>query len=135
MDITISDNNKEWKGNIDIKELNEHLCIAELESRDSAFTIAMSCYFDKYGMQEWCLCVPNWNFGCKISPLEKGWNEEQIEKYIPNRTDRKSLTEGVWQLFKAIEQQKREKELGERKEEQQREQKRNELREKNAKTR
>ena len=83
--------NREWTGTIQAKEVGEHFCLVSISSRDTEFLAAFSCYFDDYGIKEWCLCVPNLNFGCKLSSVSQSWNEEQFSKYISNPVDRKSL--------------------------------------------
>lgn len=83
--------NREWTGTIQVKEAGEHFCLVSISSRDTEFLAAFSCYFDGYGIKEWCLCVPNLNFGCKLSSVFQSWNEEQFSKYISNPVDRKSL--------------------------------------------
>ena len=83
--------NREWTGTIKVKEVGEHFCLVSISSRDTEFLAAFSCYFDGYGIKEWCLCVPNLNFGCKLSSVSQSWNEEQFSRYISNPVDRKSL--------------------------------------------
>lgn len=98
----ITDNDREWDGKLKINEIQENQCIAKLESRGSAFDVVLNCYFDKYNIQEWCVTVPDWDFGFKANRLEEYLNEEKIEKYIPNKIDRKSLACGITEMFKAV---------------------------------
>lgn len=120
INFKINDGDKEWNGRLKINELHEHFCTAELDSRDSKFNIVLSCYFDKFNMQEWCMTVPDWDFGCKLSQLEQCWNEEQIGKYITNKVDRKSLASGVTELFRVIEEYRMSREEAERNQEEDR---------------
>lgn len=84
-----------WAGTIQITEENENSIIGKVEARDSQFLIALSRYYNGYGMEEWCICVPNWNFGCKIARTELQWNMEQFKKHIKNPIDRISLAQAV----------------------------------------
>lgn len=80
-----------WIGTIKIKEVGQHHCMAVVKSRGTEFIVAITCYFEGYGMKEWCICVPNFNFGCKLSAISIEKNEEQFTPYIKNAVDRRSL--------------------------------------------
>ena len=93
------DKKEAWVGIMQIKEESENHILVEAEARGTSFTIALSCYFRGYGADEWCLCVPNMNFGCQISGVSPEWNQNQFKRYIKNRVDRISLSEAVWILL------------------------------------
>ncbi len=84
-----------WTGTIQITEENENSIIGKVEARDSQFLIALSRYYHGYGMEEWCICVPNWNFGCKIARTDQRWNMEQFRPHVKNPIDRASLAQAV----------------------------------------
>ena len=91
-----------WYGKIKVIDASERHCIAEVSARGTSFTIALSCYFEGYGMKEWCLAVPNFNFGCKLSGISVARNEENFKKYIKNEVDRRSLSSAVEEIIKAM---------------------------------
>lgn len=84
-----------WTGTIQITEENENSIIGKVEARDTQFLIALSRYYHGFGMEEWCICVPNWNFGCKIAKTEPQWNMEQFRPHVKNPIDRASLAQAV----------------------------------------
>ena len=97
---------KQWTGTAEIKELDEKMCLAEVNARDTVFIIALTCYCEVYGMKEWCVCVPNWNFGCQISEISAEWNEEQFSKYVKNKVDRRSLVCAIKALLEECKKSK-----------------------------
>ncbi|MCI8669229.1 MAG: hypothetical protein HFI34_06895 [Lachnospiraceae bacterium] len=84
-----------WTGTIQITEENETSIIGKVEAGDYQFLIVLSRYYHGYGMEQWCLCVPDWNFGCKVSTTEMQWNLEQLRPHIKNQVDRISLAQAV----------------------------------------
>lgn len=92
----------QWNGTAVIREINKDICIAKVNARDTTFTTVLNCYCEIYGMKEWCICVPDWNFGCRISEISAEWNEEQFSKYVKNKVDRRSLVCAVEALFDEI---------------------------------
>ena len=94
--------NSKWTGKIKLKEVNNKSCIADVEARGTCFTVVITCYFEGFGMREWCMCVPTHNFGCKISAISSEWNEEQFTPYIKNRVDRRSLVCAVEAILKEV---------------------------------
>lgn len=100
------DKKSAWTGTIQITEENENSIIGKVEARDTQFLIALSRYYHGYGMEEWCICVPNWNFGCKIAKTEPQWNMEQFRHYIKNPIDRASLAQAVQVIFADREEKK-----------------------------
>lgn len=91
---------REWMGTITIKENTDKHILATAVSRGSEFTIALDCYFYMSPlMNEWCVCVPNWNFGGKVSLLEKYNIFELCSKYISNKVDCISCTNAIWTLL------------------------------------
>lgn len=88
-----------WTGTIQITEETENSIIGKVEARDTQFLIALSCYYRGYEMEEWCLCVPNWRFGCKIARTDPQWNMEQFKKYIKYPVDRISLAQAIQVLL------------------------------------
>lgn len=92
-----------WTGKIRFKQLHKKYCVAKAEARGTTFTIAVTCYYEGYGAREYCICVPNYNFGCQISVISSEWNEEQFRKYIKNKVDRRSLTCAVEAILEEIE--------------------------------
>lgn len=95
--------NSKWTGEIRFKQLNPKYCVAEAEARGTTFTIAVTCYYEGYGTREYCICVPNYNFGCQLSSISAEWNEEQFQKYIKNKVDRRSLVCAVEVILEEIE--------------------------------
>lgn len=89
------DKKSAWTGTIQITEETENSIIGKVEARDTQFLIALSRYYHGYGMEEWCICVPNWNFGCKIARTDQKWNEKQFRPYVKNPIDRISLAQAV----------------------------------------
>lgn len=47
-------------GTAENEELNEKMCIAAVNVRDTVFIIALTCYCEIYDMKEWCVCVQKW---------------------------------------------------------------------------
>lgn len=90
-EFTAEIGNSKWTGKIKFIKLHKDYCVAEVEARDTVFTVVLTCYFEGYGMKEYCICVPNFNFGCKVSEISLSWNEEQFKEHIKNRVDRRSL--------------------------------------------
>ncbi len=84
-----------WTGNIQIKEECENYVLAEVEARGTTFLIVLSCYYSGYGIKEWCVCVPNLDFGCKVSETDMEWNLNQFRPYIKKEVDRISLMEAI----------------------------------------
>lgn len=108
MSITIPEefectrNGATWKGTIKVKEAGQNHCIAVIESRGTEFVVAITCYFSGYGVKEWCISVPNFNFGCKLSAISAEWNERQFAPHIKNAVDRRSLTCAVDCILKEL---------------------------------
>lgn len=91
---------KEWTGTITVTEITDKHIIAKADSRGSEFTIVLDCYFYMSPvMSEWCVCVPNWEFGGKISLLEKYNIFCLCSKYISNKVDCISCTNAIWTLL------------------------------------
>lgn len=105
VNYVVKDGKKSWDGIIKIQEITKHLVVATVDSRDTEFQISMSCYYDGPIGMEWCMCVPNYNFGCKLSKYEQGWNEEQFKKYIANKVDRRSLSAAIMRIFEILEEE------------------------------
>lgn len=108
MSITIPEefectrNGATWKGTIKVKEVGQNHCIATIESRGTEFIVVITCYYEGYGMKEWCMAVPSHNFGCKLSVISAEWNEQQFAKYIKNSVDRRSLICAVETILKEL---------------------------------
>lgn len=102
-------NGKTWEVSVAVQQEQEHFVKMIVSSRDSEFHVCLMCYFDDFGMQEWCCCVPNFDFGCKLSCCDEYWNEDQIAKYIKNKVDCRSLSTALWRVLKekTMEQEKK----------------------------
>lgn len=96
-----------WTGQIKIKHITKDSCLAEVNARDTNFLVAVTCYFEGFGMTEYCMTECYYNFGCKLSTLSIEYNEEQLEKYISNRIDRRSLACAVMTIMDEMEKERR----------------------------
>lgn len=94
-----------WKGIIEVKEKQENFILANVNCRGSEFIIALSRYFhmaSPFYSEEWCVCVPNWEFGGKVAFLEKISVYEMVHKHIPNVVDSISCTNAIMVLMEDV---------------------------------
>jgi len=101
---------KKWAGQIKVKNITKDSCLAEVNARGTNFLVAVTCYFEGFGMTEYCMTEINHNFGCKLSTLSIEYNEEQFEKYISNRIDRRILACAVMVIMDEMEKERRKNE-------------------------
>lgn len=94
----------EWTGTIVFKHLCNDHCVAEVKARGTSLVAVITCYYEGYGMREYCICVPNYDFGCKLSAISSEWNEEQFAPHIGNAIDRRSLVCAVETIIQELEQ-------------------------------
>lgn len=93
---------QEWEVTVRILEQEKHFLNLKVEARGSEFLICLTCYYEGFGMEQWCVCVPNWGFGCKVSASDLIWNREQLEQYIENEVDRISCATAITEMLKEV---------------------------------
>ena len=91
-----------WKGSIEIKEKREDFILAKVVCRETQFIISLSRYFNMekpFFAEEWCVCVPDFEFGGKVAYLEKYSVYEMVHKHISNIVDSISCTNAIMVLM------------------------------------
>lgn len=94
-----------WKGTIEIKEKREDFVLAKVNCRETQFIISLTRYFymkKPFYSEEWCVCVPNFEFGGKVAYLEKYSVYEMVHEYIPNVVDSISCTNAIMVLMSDV---------------------------------
>lgn len=90
---------KNWDGRIEwmIQPDPDHIYAQIWSSVGSSFYICLTYY--KIHMKQWCLNVPNLNFGCNVAPGDRWWNSKSLNKHLPGIIDRSTLVEGIEMIF------------------------------------
>ncbi len=93
----------EWTGTIEVKEKTKKFISATVECRGTSFLVVLGCYYYLNDfMNEWCICVPNFDFGCKISYVDASTLYIYLNRYVENDVDCISLTNAVWKLMEDV---------------------------------